>query len=112
MIEYSECLKDVVNLSIIAKDYYELLNNSNEKCLYEMSLKYIKQKKYDTYISNGVKEKCINLIEETWSNVNNSESFYQYLLVNVSCNDLVIQSLYDIFVDMLMYCQDIIKKHN
>ena len=100
IIEYSECL------CMVAKDYYEFLYN--DKYLYEMSVTYIKNKQY--YMSNGVKEKCINLIEESWRNVNNSDSFYQYLLVNVSCNEIMIESVCNMFVDMLMYLQDIVRR--
>lgn len=109
-IEYSECLRDIISLSIIAKEYYNMLNNADDKQLYEMSMRYIKNKDYNTCMSNGVKEKCINLIEETWDNVSNAESFYQYLLVNVYCNEVVIESLYIMFEDMSMYCQERIKK--
>jgi hypothetical protein len=110
IIYNSECLKDHINLSVMAKEYHEFLYNNNDKPLYKMSMKYIKNKQYTHCMSNGVKEKCISLIEETWNNVNNSELFYQYLLVNVSCNEIMIESLYNMFVDMLMYCQDKITK--
>lgn len=105
-IEYSQCLEGIITLSIIAKEYYEFLYNANDKLLYQMCMEYIKNKNYDKSISNGVKERCLNIIEETWNNVSNSEAFYQCLLVHVSCNDILIENLYSMFVDMLMYSQE------
>lgn len=105
-------MEHIICLSMLAKEYYDLLYTTNDKTLYEMSIKYIKNKNYNKSISNGVKEKCINLIEETWNSVNSSEEFYQYLLVNVSCNDIVIENLYIMFYDMLMFCQERIKKND
>lgn len=103
IIEYSECLKDVINLSIIAKEYYECMCQNHDKCFYEISIKYVSFKQYDTYMSEGVKERCINLIKEAWGNVNNSDTFYQYLLTNVCCNDIMIERLSTILNDMLMF---------
>lgn len=110
-IEYSDCLENIISLSMIAKEYYDFVFENNDKHLHTMSLKYVKGKKYDTCLmSDGIKEKCINLIEDTWNNVDNSDAFYQYLLVNVFCNEVIIESLQSIFADMLIHCQDRVKK--
>lgn len=111
IIEYSQCLESIINLSIIAKEYYEYLHNANDKLLYQMSMENIKNKKYDESISIGVKERCMNIIEETWNNVSSSEEFYQCLLVHVSCNDIMIENLYNMFADMLLFCQERTKKN-
>lgn len=104
VFDYSDNLENIIRLSMIAKNYYELLQNNNNQ-LYKMSVKFVKEKKH-LHMSNGVKEKCINLILETLNNVNDSDAFYQYLLVNVSCDDVLIDSLCTIFNDMLMHCEN------
>lgn len=109
VIEYSECMKNIIRLSILAKEYHDFMFNNNDPYLHVMSLKYVKNKKYDC-MSAGVKEMCINLIEETWNNVNTSDAFYQNLLVNISCNEVMIESLQNIFIDMLVHCEDMVKK--
>lgn len=102
IIEYSKYVENIINLSMVAKEYYELLCNRSDNHLYKKSIEYVKERKYN--ISNGVKERCINLIDETINKVNDSEAFYQYLLANISCNKVEIESLYNMFVDMLHFC--------
>lgn len=110
VIEFSECLRSVINMSMTAKEYYDCLYT--DKHLHEMSLIYIQNKKYDVCMTKGLKEKCINLIKESWNNADNSEAFYQYLLVNISCNEVMIESLYTILADMLSFCRNTGKKEN
>lgn len=107
-------IDNIMNLSYIAKEFYDFVieNNNNNKiqgALFDLSFKYVRNKHYDT-ISPGYKERCIHILEHTIETSFNSDIFYQKILTYASCCDIIIQNLYTLLEDMLMYCQDRMKK--
>lgn len=102
-------LDDIINLSYLSKEYYDFINNTNDKQLFDLSLKHIKKKRYVS-ISAGYKERCVNILYEVLLNVNDSETFYQNILFHASYCDLMIKSLYELINDMLMFSQNRVKK--
>lgn len=102
-------LNDIISLSYLAKEYYDFITITNDKQLFTLSLKYIKRKQYDS-ISPGHKERCMNIFEDTLINVNDSDSFYQNILLYASCCDVMIKSLYELIEDMLTFSQNRVKK--
>jgi hypothetical protein len=102
-------LDDLINLSYLAKEYYDFITSTNDKQLFNLSLKHIRKKKYDN-ISPGCKERCMDIFEETLLNVNDSDGFYQVILLYASCCDVMIKSLYELIQDMLEFIQNRIKK--
>jgi hypothetical protein len=97
-------LDDIINLSYLAKEYYDFVNRTNDKKLFDLSLKHIKKKQYDN-ISPGYKERCVSILFETLLNVNDSETFYQKILFHASYCEEMIKSFYELINDMLMFCQ-------
>jgi hypothetical protein len=104
-------LEDVINLSYLAKEYYDFVNNINDRNLFDLSLKHVKKKSYDK-ISAGYKERCVNILHETLLNVSDSEGFYQKILFHATYCEVMIRCLYELIDDMLIYCQDRVKKMN
>lgn len=102
-------LDDILYLSCLAMEYYDFVSSSSDIKLIDLSLKHVKCKLYDN-ISAGYKERCMNILDEIFENPQNSESFCNNILINASCNDIMTQSLSDIISDMLMFCQDRVKK--
>lgn len=102
-------LDDLINLSYLAKEYYDFITSTNDKQLFHLSLKHIRNKNYDD-ISPGYKERCMNIFEETLLDVNDSDGFYQTILLYASFFDVMIKSLHELIQDMLIFSQNRVKK--
>ncbi len=108
-------INEIINLSYIAKAYYDFIietgvdSDKTKVFLFDLSLKYVKSKEYES-ISPGYKERCMYILFHTLETSCDSDIFYQKVLTYASCCDIIIQNLHTILEDMLMYCQDTMKK--